>query len=43
MLSKKEVKEFQEKLKNDKAFRRKWMKEQNEMLKQVKKELFGGN
>lgn len=41
MLSKKEVKELQEKLMTDKKFAKKFMKEQNQMLQQVKKELFG--
>ena len=41
MLSKEEVKKFQEKLKKDKKFREKWLKEQQEMAEQVKKRLFG--
>ena len=41
MLSKEEVKKLQEKLMNDKEFAKKWQKEQDKMLKQVKRELFG--
>lgn len=41
MLSKEEVKKFQEKLKNDKKFAKKWLKEQQKLAEQVKKELFG--
>lgn len=38
---KEEIKQFQEKLKNDKNFERQWLEEQNAMFRQVKKELFG--
>ena len=41
MLSKEEVKKFQERLKNDKKFANKWLKEQQKLAEQVKKELFG--